>query len=91
VLLRAAEGPNGAPAKLLSGPGKLCAALGITTRDSGLDLLSGGPVRVFRGPSRRRAVGISPRIGVDYAAEAAKWPLRFFDRESPAVSGRKIR
>ncbi len=37
VLLRAADGPDGAP-RLLSGPGKLCSALGITTADSGLDL-----------------------------------------------------
>jgi DNA-3-methyladenine glycosylase len=89
VLLRAAEGPDGAPPRLLSGPGKLCAALGITTRESGLDLLSRGPVRVFRRRGRPRAVGVSPRIGVDYAGEAAKWPLRFFDRESAAVSGGK--
>ncbi len=91
VLLRSAEGPDGAPPRLLSGPGKLCAALGITTRESGLDLLSRGPVRVFRGRSRPRAVGVSPRIGVDYAGEAAKWPLRFFDRKSAAVSGLKTR
>ena len=42
VLLRAAEGPEGTPEKLLSGPGRLCRALGITTAASGLDLLAGG-------------------------------------------------
>src|SRR5690349_19654605 len=42
VLLRAAEGPPGAPTRLLSGPGKLCAALGITTADSGRDLVGDG-------------------------------------------------
>jgi hypothetical protein len=31
---------------------------------------------------------VSRRIGVDYAGEAAKWPLRFFDLDSPAVSGK---
>ncbi|HEY6051071.1 MAG TPA: DNA-3-methyladenine glycosylase, partial [Thermoanaerobaculia bacterium] len=89
VLLRAAEGPEGTPAKLLSGPGKLCAALGIDVRDSGRDLVGDGPIRVFR-RRRRRAlrIGVSPRIGVDYAGEAAGWPLRFFDLDSPAVSGR---
>src|SRR5262245_18742647 len=35
VLLRAAAAPDGAPERLLSGPAKLCAALAITTRDSG--------------------------------------------------------
>jgi len=87
VLLRAAEAPGEAPERLLSGPGKLCAALGITTADSGEDLL-GGRVRVLVGPGRRRRLGVSPRIGVDYAGEAAQWPLRFYDAASPAVSGR---
>ena len=89
VLLRAAEGPEGAPPRLLSGPGKLCAGLGITVAASGLDLAGGGRIRVFR-PKRaaRPRTGVSPRIGVDYAGEAAAWPLRFFDRDSPAVSGR---
>lgn len=89
VLLRAAEGPEGAPPRILSGPGKLCAGLGITVRDSGKDLVSEGPIRIFRGSSRmkRPPAGVSPRIGVDYAGEAAAWPLRFFDTTSPAVSG----
>jgi DNA-3-methyladenine glycosylase len=89
VLLRGAEGPPGAPVKLLSGPGRLAAALGITVSFSGLDLLSDGDIRVFRGgPGKTRAEkGVSPRIGVDYAGEAAKWPLRFFDTNSRAVSG----
>jgi DNA-3-methyladenine glycosylase len=87
VLLRGAEGPDGTPPRLLSGPGKLCAALSITTRDSGRDLLDGG-IRIFRRIGRRRRIGVSPRIGVDYAGEAAKWPLRFYELESQAVSRR---
>jgi DNA-3-methyladenine glycosylase len=88
ILLRAAEGPKGAPAKLLSGPGCLCAALGITAESSGLDLLSGGDLRLFQHERVDDArIGISKRIGVDYAGEAADWPLRFFDRNSAAVSG----
>jgi DNA-3-methyladenine glycosylase len=90
VLLRAAEGPPGAPPRILSGPGKLCAALGITLRDSGRDLASAGSIRIFRRPRLRRpSVGVSPRIGVDYAGEAAGWPLRFFLPDSPAVSGHR--
>jgi len=88
VLLRAAEGPSGAPTRLLSGPGRLCAALGITTARSGEDLLQGSDLRVFREPRRRRyEIGISPRIGVDYAGEARDLPLRYFDIKSRAVSG----
>jgi DNA-3-methyladenine glycosylase len=92
VLLRAAEGPPGAPARLLSGPGKLAAGLGITTAVSGRDLVGDGHVRLFRRPrGRRPRIGVSPRIGVDYAGEASEWPLRFFDLDSPAVSRRSSR
>ncbi len=89
VLLRAAEGPDGTPPRLLSGPGKLTATLGITVGATGADLLGGGDVRVFRRPrGARPRIGVSPRIGVDYAGEAKKWPLRFFDLDSRSVSGR---
>ncbi len=87
VLLRAAEGPPGTPPKLLSGPGRLCAALGITAASSGVDLLAGGDIRLFRRNGRRPSIGTTPRIGVDYAGEARDWPLRFFDPASPSVSG----
>jgi len=87
VLLRAAEGPVGTPSKLMSGPGRLCAALGITAAWSGIDLLSGGDLRLFQGTGEQVNIGISKRIGVEYASEAADWPLRFFDRDSTAVSG----
>lgn len=87
VLLRAAEGPEGTPAKLLSGPGRLCKALGITLASSGMDLLSAGDLRIFRGSGGDVDIGTSRRIGVDYAGEAAGWELRFFDRDSNSVSG----
>ena len=86
VLLRAAEGPEGAPPRLMAGPGKLCAALGITVADSGRDLVGDGPIRIFAGRGRRPEIGVSVRIGVDYAAEAKDWPLRFYDHGSAAVS-----
>jgi DNA-3-methyladenine glycosylase len=87
VLLRAAQGPEGIPPKLLSGPGRLCAAFGITVATSGIDLLSGSDLRLFQGKQQTINIGISKRIGVEYAGEAADWPLRFFDKDSPAVSG----
>ncbi|MEO8431907.1 MAG: DNA-3-methyladenine glycosylase [Acidobacteriota bacterium] len=92
VLLRAAEAPRpDAPPRLLSGPGKLCGGLRITVSDTGRDLAGEGSIRIFRRPrARRPRIGVSPRIGVDYAGEAASWPLRFFDADSPAVSGRRV-
>jgi DNA-3-methyladenine glycosylase len=87
VLLRAAEGTPDAP-RLLSGPGKLCAALGITIADSGQDLVGGRRIALFRRRGRRPRLGIGPRVGVDYAGKAASWPLRFFDLDSAAVSRR---
>jgi DNA-3-methyladenine glycosylase len=87
VLLRAAESTGQTPAKLLSGPGKLCAALGITVEYSGTDLLSDGDLCLFKAPGETPDIGVSKRIGVDYAGDAAEWPLRFFDLNSASVSG----
>jgi DNA-3-methyladenine glycosylase len=87
VLMRAAEGPPGTPSKLMSGPGKLCAALRITVAESGADLLSKGDLCLFQGQGGPPTIQISKRIGVEYAGEAADWPLRFFDADSAAVSG----
>ena len=86
VLLRAAESPEGAPPRLMAGPGKLCAGLGITVADSGRDLVGDGPIRIFARRGRRPEIGVSARIGVDYAGEAKDWPLRFYDLDSFAVS-----
>ncbi len=88
VLLRAADGPRGAPPKLMSGPGRLCSALGIDRGMSGVDLLHSEDLRLFGRPEQRRPrIGVSPRVGVDYAGDARHWPLRFFDLNSAAVSG----
>ena len=86
VLLRAAEGPAGAPVRLMAGPGKLCSALGITTAHSGLDLAAEKSIRIFRSRSRRPRILTSSRIGIDYAGDAKNWRLRFFDGDSEAVS-----
>lgn len=87
VLLRAGEGPPGTPAKLLSGPAKLSAGLGITVGCSGKDLVAAGDLRLFHNGIECSCIGTSRRIGVDYAGEAADWPLRFYDMDSTEVSG----
>lgn len=62
-----------------SGPGRLCAALALTREENGLPLRppelwleAGSPT-----PRARRRRG--PRIGVDYAGEAAAWLWRWWD------------
>lgn len=61
-----------------NGPGTLSQALGILTRHSGGDLLS-GPIRIedhgMRIASSRIIAG--PRVGVDYAGKDALLPYRF--------------
>lgn len=54
---------------LCSGPGKLCAALGISGDHDGVDLLaSEGPVRLTDGPAPETIVA-GPRIGITKAVE----------------------
>jgi DNA-3-methyladenine glycosylase len=68
---------------LAAGPGRLCAALGITDERYGHDLRE-PPLQLLRGwEVPDEAVGVSPRIGV---AAAEDWPYRFFVRGSAGVS-----
>ena len=87
VLLRAAQSERAeVPASLLSGPAKLCRALGIDRRYSGLDLLEDARFGLYPDPVPARRIVASPRIGVDYAGEAATWPLRFCIGDAPSLS-----
>jgi DNA-3-methyladenine glycosylase len=77
---------------LCSGPGKICRALAIDMAVNGLDLAVDTRMGVER--NRRAAVaedvlGNSPRIGVDYAGEWARRPLRWFLQGNAHVSGRQ--
>jgi len=90
VLLRALE-PLTDLAGRASGPGLLCRAMGLDRRHNGLDLC--GYTLWIERPRVPHAVriGRSARIGIDYAGEWAERPWRFFDRDSPFVSGRPLR
>ncbi len=68
---------------LTSGPGKLCAALGIDGSHDGLRLQR--PPLVIRAglPVPDEAVEVTPRVGITRAAD---WPLRFLVRDNPHVS-----
>ncbi len=76
-------GRRGRECDLASGPGRLCAALGITRALNGHDL-STPPLELRAGwtiPENR--IGRSPRIGVTRARD---WPLRFYVKGNEALS-----
>jgi DNA-3-methyladenine glycosylase len=87
VLLRALE-PVANVTRETSGPGLLCRALGIDRRLNGADLC--GVKLWIERPARQRRVRIvrGPRVGIDYAGDWIHKPWRFFDADSPHVSGR---
>jgi DNA-3-methyladenine glycosylase len=65
------------PGDLAGGPGKLCRALAIDLRWDGREL-EGGDLHIAAGePVTDEMVAVGPRVGIDYAGEAAGWPLRF--------------
>lgn len=81
--------PRLKPRQWLSGPGRLCRAMGIDKSHNGLSLQS-PPLWIAEGEAVAGSNILSgPRIGIDYAKEAVDWPLRFWLRDEPAVSGRR--
>jgi len=79
-LIRLRRGPTVSRKHLLNGPGKLCQALAVDRGDDGVDLCdSVGRLWIADDGTipRPEAVEVSGRIGVDYAGDAAHWPLRF--------------
>lgn len=72
---------------LTNGPGKLCAAMGITRACDRLSL-DGSELFIEQGDRTFTDDEIvrTPRIGVAYAQEAAGWPLRFTVQGHPCVS-----
>lgn len=84
----AATLPHLRPAQWLSGPGRLCRAMAIGRGENGLSLRSAA-LWIAKGPPvGDEHVAAVPRVGVDYAGEAAQWPLRFYVKGDPAVSRR---
>jgi DNA-3-methyladenine glycosylase len=70
-------------AELTNGPGKLCAALGVTGELDGVQLRD-GPLVVRAGDAvPDHDVLVSPRIGITRAAD---WPLRWMIRGNAYVS-----
>lgn len=97
VLFRALEPIDGAdlmmhlapakkPALVLSGPGRLTRALGITRELNGHDLCRKGDFYLAHDPepdARTARVIVTPRIGITKAADR---PRRYYLENSPAVT-----
>jgi DNA-3-methyladenine glycosylase len=88
VLLRAAEPLDGAAADAGLGPGRLCRWLRLDRRHSGAHLFDPASPLTLREGQVPRRVGVSKRIGIRRAADLR---LRFYDADSPAVSGPRAR
>ncbi|MHB1045926.1 MAG: DNA-3-methyladenine glycosylase [Thermoanaerobaculia bacterium] len=71
-----------------SGPGRLCRVLGVGRELSGASLRGPELELLLPLPGEARPILVGPRVGVDYAGEAAAWPLRFAVAGCPAVTRR---
>ena len=71
---------------LARGPGKLAQAMDITLGLDGIDLTRPGPLWLGSIDRPVGEIGVGLRIGITKAVDL---PLRFFERGSPFVSGRK--
>ncbi|MBU6422356.1 MAG: DNA-3-methyladenine glycosylase [Gammaproteobacteria bacterium] len=71
---------------LARGPGRLAAALRVTHRFDGLDFCAPGPLWLGTAVRPAGRIGRSARIGI---AKDAGRMLRFYERDSPFVSGPK--
>ena len=82
-LMRRRRPRAGKDVQLTNGPGKLCAALGITGAHNGYRL-DAPPLMILEGePVPERHIAVSPRIGITRAAD---WPLRWYIADNPYVS-----
>ena len=77
---------NVRPGQVAGGPARLCEALAVD-REFNAAALWRGPLRIVTGePVAPAAIVVGPRVGVDYAGEAASWALRFAIRGNAHVS-----
>lgn len=97
VLLRALEPLEGLPLMeqrrktskrkaLLSGPGKLCQAMGIGKDSYGTDLCKDKLYVEEIAETTDFEIEASKRINIDYAGEARDYPWRFTIKDNPYVS-----
>jgi DNA-3-methyladenine glycosylase len=71
---------------LTNGPGKLCKAMGMTTKQNGADLCA-PPLHIDEGEKiRKDEIVQTTRINVDYSAQWKNRPWRFFVKNDLNVS-----
>ncbi len=84
-LMRSRRGVT-AVEKLCRGPGNLCAALGISKAQYGLDLCA-SQLRVEDYMAIPAGdIALSPRVNIDYAEKCRDYLWRFYIKDSPFVS-----
>ncbi len=77
---------------LTTGPGNVSKALGIYTHHTGVDLKGKNFFIADDGfKISKNNIIATPRIGVDYAAEDALLPYRFFIKGNAYISGKKTK
>lgn len=84
-IMRARRGPM-KDKNLTSGPGKLCIALGIDRSLNGADLTADKIWLEDHKTFSRDDIAAGKRIGIDYAAEDAEKPWRFWVKGNTYVS-----
>lgn len=103
ILIRAVEPVEGIDTMMLrtgkkrtdttitKGPGNTAKALGINKIHSGENLLDDSICIISDGKSvKEKYVGVSKRIGVDYAGQDALLPYRFYVKGNKYVSGKPV-
>jgi len=86
-LMRRRRGPRIGDRDLARGPGRLCAALGLSLAENGADLCGDALwIAETSGFPADAPIVATPRIGI---SQAADWPWRFALVGSSWVSGRK--
>lgn len=78
--------------RLTVGPGALGQAMGLKVSFNGTSLVQRDSIIWIEETNetpKPEKICAGPRIGVDYAGEAAAWPWRFFIKESQWVSARR--
>jgi DNA-3-methyladenine glycosylase len=73
------------PTDLCSGPGKVCAAMGIDRALDGADLATDARLWIEAGDAAED-VGVGPRIGIGFAKDWVDKPLRFWVKGNAHVS-----
>lgn len=95
VLIRAVQSLEAVPHLMkkkdfkTNGPGKLCKYYEITKEQDGLRLWKKNSALFISEDDhqvKKGSIISAPRIGVEYAAEAAQWPLRFYLKNNLFVS-----